>query len=104
MNFLLEPLNLVTFFPLLGVLVLLFIKAQHKNALRWTALVTSLATFGISLWMLGFFRLGRLVRYVPYPVIGGFLAGTGWLLVDAQDAPCVCRVRAHAYGKERANL
>ena len=29
-----------------------------------------------------FFRLGSLVRYVPYPVIGGFLAGTGWLLVS----------------------
>ena len=26
------------------------------------------------------FRLGNLVRYVPYPVVGGFLAGTGWLL------------------------
>ncbi len=29
---------------------------------------------------LGHFRLGGLVRFIPYPVIGGFLAGTGWLL------------------------
>src|SRR5688572_27253086 len=29
---------------------------------------------------LGTLRLGDLVRYVPYPVIGGFLAGTGWLI------------------------
>lgn len=36
---------------------------------------------GVFLWALGFFRLGGLVRYVPYPVVGGFLAGTGWLLV-----------------------
>jgi SulP family sulfate permease len=36
---------------------------------------------GVALWALGFFRLGSLVRYVPYPVVGGFLAGTGWLLV-----------------------
>ncbi len=35
---------------------------------------------GAFLWLLGFFRLGRLIRYVPYPVIGGFLAGSGWLL------------------------
>ena len=28
----------------------------------------------------GRFRLGNLVRFVPYPVVGGFLAGTGWLL------------------------
>ncbi|MGH2578516.1 MAG: SulP family inorganic anion transporter, partial [Actinomycetota bacterium] len=26
------------------------------------------------------FRAGNLVRFVPYPVVGGFLAGTGWLL------------------------
>jgi len=56
MNFLLEPLNLVTFFPLLGVLVLLFIKAEQKNALRWVALLTSLITFGISLWVLSIFN------------------------------------------------
>jgi sulfate permease, SulP family len=28
----------------------------------------------------GYFQLGGLVRFLPYPVIGGFLAGTGWLL------------------------
>ena len=27
------------------------------------------------------FRLGALVRFMPHPVMGGFLAGTGWLLV-----------------------
>ena len=26
-------------------------------------------------------RRGDLIRFVPYPVVGGFLAGTGWLLV-----------------------
>src|SRR5688572_26681934 len=56
MNFLLEPLNLVTFFPLLGVLVLLFLKPEQKAAIRWTALVTSLITFGISLWVLTLFN------------------------------------------------
>jgi sulfate permease, SulP family len=30
--------------------------------------------------LLGTFRLGNLVRFIPYPVVGGFLAGTGWLL------------------------
>jgi NADH-quinone oxidoreductase subunit M len=55
MNFLLRPLTIVTFFPLLGVAVLLFIKSEAKNALRWTALITSLITFGISLWILALF-------------------------------------------------
>ena len=41
-----------------------------------TALVT-----GAFLWVTGRFGLGRLVRFLPYPVVGGFLAGTGWLIV-----------------------
>jgi SulP family sulfate permease len=32
------------------------------------------------LWCVGHFNLGRVVRFLPYPVIGGFMAGTGWLL------------------------
>jgi SulP family sulfate permease len=43
--------------------------------------VTSLLTGGTFL-ALGWFRLGNLIRYIPYPVIGGFLAGTGWLVVS----------------------
>lgn len=57
MNFLFEPLSIVTFFPLLGVLVLLFIKSEQKDTLRWTALVTALVTFVISLWV--FFLSGQ---------------------------------------------
>lgn len=45
------------------------------------ALVLSTLLTGISFLGLGWLRAGRLVRYVPYPVIGGFLAGTGWLLL-----------------------
>jgi NADH-quinone oxidoreductase subunit M len=55
MDFILEPLNLVTFFPLLGVLILLFVKNEKKDLARWVALVTSLITFGISLWVLAQF-------------------------------------------------
>jgi len=29
---------------------------------------------------LGHFNLGNMIRFMPYPVVGGFLAGTGWLL------------------------
>ncbi len=41
---------------------------------------SSLAT-GVLLWITGRFRFGRIVRYFPQPVLAGFLAGTGWLLV-----------------------
>ena len=35
---------------------------------------------GIVFFALGQFRLGSLIRFIPYPVIGGFLAGSGWIL------------------------
>jgi sulfate permease, SulP family len=41
--------------------------------------LTTVAT-GVFLFALGLFRLGNLIRFMPYPVVGGFLAGTGLLL------------------------
>lgn len=46
---------------------------------------------GTFLLCLGYFRLGALVRFIPYPVIGGFLAGTGWLLVSGSVGVMVGR-------------
>jgi len=42
-------------------------------------IITSLTT-GIFFYLLGQFNLGNIVRYIPFPVMGGFLAGAGWLL------------------------
>lgn len=42
--------------------------------------IGSLCT-GAFLWILGTLKLGRAVQFIPYPVIGGFMAGTGWLLI-----------------------
>jgi NADH-quinone oxidoreductase subunit M len=76
MDFLINPLTLVTFFPLVGVLVLLFINQEQKNALRWTALITSLLTFGISVWMLVQFNPGdpnlQLVVNLPWIQVAGW--------------------------------
>ncbi len=60
--------------------------------------LTTLAT-GATFLLLGQFRLGALVRYLPYPVLGGFLAGTGWLLalggvsIMAEGAPHLGELR-----------
>ncbi|MEZ4560033.1 MAG: SulP family inorganic anion transporter [Caldilineaceae bacterium] len=43
-------------------------------------IVLTSALAGIFFWILGRFNPGRLVRFIPYPVVGGFLAGTGYLL------------------------
>lgn len=56
MNFPLDPLTLVTFFPLIGVLAILFLDEQRKDAIRWVALTASIITFIISLWVLGSFN------------------------------------------------
>jgi sulfate permease, SulP family len=55
--------------------------AYHETFLTLLA-ISMVATFvtGVFLLMLGRRKLGNLVRFIPYPVIGGFLAGTGWLL------------------------
>jgi SulP family sulfate permease len=42
-------------------------------------ILSTLAT-GLAFFLIGQFKLGNLVRFIPYPVIGGFLAGTGWLI------------------------
>ena len=55
MVFFTNPLNLVTLFPLVGVLAILFMKQEQKKAIRWTALIASLITFGISIWVLTLF-------------------------------------------------
>jgi sulfate permease, SulP family len=37
---------------------------------------------GLLLCVLGFTRAGRAIRFVPHPVIGGFLGATGWLMIN----------------------
>lgn len=56
MEFILEPLTLLTFFPLVGVLVILFMNSESKTAIRWVALVTSFITLGLSLWVFSMFK------------------------------------------------
>src|ERR1700733_8924931 len=41
--------------------------------------LSTIAT-GIVLCGFGVTRMGRAIRYVPYPVVGGFLGATGWLI------------------------
>jgi sulfate permease, SulP family len=45
-----------------------------------TLAVTTVLT-GIVLCCFGMTRIGRAIRYVPYPVVGGFLAATGCLII-----------------------
>lgn len=44
-------------------------------------MVTTLVT-GLFLLLLGRLKLGNLVRYIPYPVTGGFFAGIGYIFIQ----------------------
>lgn len=52
MNVLFSTLTVVTFFPIVGVIILLFTPKERKDTIRWIAVGASLATFFISLVML----------------------------------------------------
>ena len=63
--------------------IALGMKAADPKAIYATVVaaitLTSLVA-GLFFLLLGFFKASAFVRYIPYPVVGGFLAGTGWLI------------------------
>ncbi len=48
-------------------------------------------TLGVIFVLLGAFRLGNAVRYIPFPVIGGFLGYIAWLLAKGGMATLIGR-------------
>lgn len=57
--------------------------AEHQLMTVIATLVLNSLVTGIVFLGLGWFRLGSFVRFIPYPVVGGFLAGIGALLLIA---------------------
>jgi sulfate permease, SulP family len=77
-----------------------------------TLIAMSLATLltGLLLCILGFTHAGRAVRFVPFPVIGGFLGATGWLMmmgavqVVTDERPALANMGAFANATIAAKL
>ena len=46
----------------------------------FAAFVLTCILTALLLFLVGFFNIGRLIRYMPYPVMCGFFAGVGWYL------------------------
>jgi sulfate permease, SulP family len=57
-------------------------RADHILEPTLLLMALSALLVGILLCGLGLAKAGRAIRFVPYPVIGGFLAATGWLMVS----------------------
>jgi len=79
MDLIFHPLTLVTFLPLVGVVILLFLREEQKNLIRWVALGVSLATFIVSLVVLAQFQasnpdLQLVIRRVWIQVAGWDIA------------------------------
>jgi SulP family sulfate permease len=56
--------------------------AAEAPATVMFALIAGTLLTGAALFLLGALKAGRWIRFVPYPVIAGFVAGTGWLLAS----------------------
>ena len=70
--------------PVLAALlaaVAALVQPAQRFATAVAAMVLSALALGACWALMGRFRLGSLVRFVPYPVICGFLASVGWLLL-----------------------
>jgi SulP family sulfate permease len=68
---------------LVAIVVQRLVAGGGGELLAPALIAMSLATAltGLLLCVLGSTHAGRAIRFVPYPVIGGFLGATGWLLV-----------------------
>ena len=69
-----------------GLLVLhMGARASTPAGLSTMLVIMSLSSVAVALffWVIGHFRLTRLLELMPYPVICGFMAGIGWLLLEA---------------------
>src|SRR5262245_59336495 len=49
----------------------------------FAVIVVSTASFGLVLLLLGILKWGKYTQLIPYPVVGGFLAGVGLLMLSA---------------------
>lgn len=72
---------------LLGIAINAILLRHHQQHLLGSPLPTVLTFIalnslfiGLCMYLIGHFELGDLVRFIPYPVLSGFLAGAGWLL------------------------
>lgn len=72
--------------PILAVisssLIAQMVDAEPRQVFLTTVATLTVAALltGFLLSFLGWLKLGGLIRFIPFPVVGGFLAGTGFLL------------------------
>ena len=72
------------------------ITALHKSGLEGDALITGLMALllvmGLMQFLIGLSGGGKLIKFLPYPVIAGFITGSGVLMIMSQINPLSAEV------------
>lgn len=78
---------------LYSAMALVIIKSLPSDSTSQATFITVLVFLGIttfltglSFYFVGKFKFGNIIRYLPYPVICGFMAATGWLVLSGTFA------------------
>ncbi len=76
--------------PMTVVSAIVIMEAIHYTGSLEKAFPIIIATFflaGLLEMLLGVFRAGRYIKYIPYPVVSGFMSGIGVIIVISQVFP-----------------
>jgi SulP family sulfate permease len=79
-----------------GAITALSQNGLHNGDLL-TALMVLLVTMGIMQFLIGLTGGGRLIKFLPYPVVAGFITGSGVLMILSQIKPLSMDIDAVAW-------
>lgn len=65
-----------------GAFAIVVLEVLHNYG--YNGLIASMILTGVLLMIAGFMKLGSYIKYIPYPVIIGFTAGIGLILITSQ--------------------
>ncbi len=69
--------------------IAMFLSRSDEPGAAMTALFLCFCLAGILQILIGVFRLGSMVRFMPYPVISGFMSGIGIIIILLQLFPAM---------------
>lgn len=70
-----------------SLVVLTAIESTGSVENGFGAIITIFALAGFFLILLGVFKLGTYIKYIPYPVVSGFMSGIGVIIIILQVFP-----------------
>ena len=78
--------------PMTVVAAVMIMEAVHETGSIGNAMPVIIATFimaGLIQTMLGVLKLGKYIKFIPYPVVSGFMSGIGVIIVVTQIFPFI---------------